>query len=337
MVAVKVLVTGGAGYVGSTVATALIAAGHVPVILDSFLTGPRAFVAGRTWYEGDVADRAVLVRILADHPDVACAIHLAARTVVSESVMDPLGYYDANVARSLLLFGHLAELGIERVVFSSSASVYGTSGSFELDESAPLDPASPYARSKAMTEQVLADLAAAGVLRGLALRYFNPIGSDPDLTTGVYAESPTHVVGQLVRVAQGWLPAFRITGTDFDTPDGTGLRDYVHVWDVARAHVDAVERFDAALDVLGTPSGVVNLGTGTGTTVRQLLAGFERVIGRSLPVVEEPARPGDPSGGYANVRRAQDVLGWRARSTVDDALRSAWGWGNKRRSVLGYD
>jgi UDP-glucose 4-epimerase len=332
---VKVLVTGGAGYIGSTTATALEHAGHTPVILDSLVTGPRAFVRDRIFYEGDIADRGLLGRIAAEHPDIACTIHLAARIVVPESVAQPYLYYRDNVAKSLELFDELVRLGKPRVLFSSSASVYAAAEDFEVTEESPLAPGSPYARTKHMMEQMLGDLAAAGDLRAVILRYFNPIGADPALRSGVYAREPSHVLGQMTMAALGQRDAFTVTGTDLPTRDGTGLRDYVHVWDVAQAHVAALERFDEALN--GSTSTVVNIGTGQGVTVRELLAIFERVFGREVPTVDAPPRPGDSVGSFANVEKARELLGWTSRLTVADGVQSALAWARRRRQVLGYD
>jgi UDP-glucose 4-epimerase len=331
---VKVLVTGGAGYIGSTTARALEAAGHVPVILDSLLTGPRAFVGDRLFYEGDIADRALLRRIAADHPDLEATIHMAARIVVPESVAQPYEYYRDNVAKSLELFDELTDLGLDRIVFSSSASVYALVEGFEVDEESPLDPPSPYARTKRMMEDALVDLAAATSLRAVILRYFNPIGSDPGLHSGVYAREPTHVLGQLVMAARGQRDAFAITGTDHPTRDGTGIRDYIHVWDLARAHVDALERFDQALD--GGTSNVLNVGTGAGVTVRELVAAFENVYGAPVPTVEAPPRPGDAVGAYANVDKIARLIGWRAQESLEDGIATALAWADRRAEVLGY-
>lgn len=332
----KVLVTGGAGYIGSTTAKALEDAGHVPIVLDSLLTGPRAFVRDRIFYEGDVADRDLLRRVVAEHPDLDCTIHMAARIVVPESVAEPYAYYRDNVAKSLELFDELEALGKPRVVFSSSASLYATVEGFEVTEESPLQPGSPYARTKLMMEQVLADIADAGDLRAVILRYFNPIGSDPNLQSGVYAKEPSHVLGQLTMAALGQRDAFTITGTDLPTRDGTGIRDYVHVWDLALAHVAAVEQFDRAIERAERSSTVLNLGTGQGVTVRELLAVFEDVFGRPVPTREAPPRPGDVVGAYANVDRARDVLGWSSRLSVADGIESALAWMNRRRDILGY-
>ena len=333
----KVLVTGGAGYIGSITAKALEEAGHTPVILDSLLTGPLVFTEGRIFYQGDIADRELLRRIVAEHPDLDATIHMAARIVVPESVEKPYEYYRDNVAKSLELFDELLALGRHRVLFSSSASLYATKDRFEVTEEDPLAPSSPYARTKHMMEQVLVDMATVTDLRAIILRYFNPIGSDPDLETGIYAKEPSHVVGQLVLAARGMKDTFTITGTEHPTRDGTGIRDYVHVWDLARAHVRAVEHFDEVLASVGAASTIINVGTGSGVTVRELVASFERVFGHSVPVAEAPPRPGDAVGAYANVDKARDLLGWTSELGLDDAIASALAWGEKRQEILGYE
>ncbi len=333
----KVLVTGGAGYIGSITAKALEEAGHTPVILDSLLTGPRVFVKDRIFYEGDIADRSVLRRIMDEHPEIEATIHMAARIVVPESVEQPYEYYRDNVAKSLELFDELVALGKPRVLFSSSASLYALKDEFEVVESDALDPGSPYARTKRMMEMALEDIAAATTLRAIILRYFNPIGSDPDLESGIYAKEPSHVLGQLVMAARGLKDSFTITGTEHPTRDGTGIRDYIHVWDLAQAHVRAVEKFDDVLAAVSAPSTVINIGTGSGVTVRELVASFEKVFGSSVPITEAPPRPGDAVGAYANVDRSAELLGWTADHTLDDAIASALAWGGKRKEVLGYE
>ena len=333
----KILVTGGAGYIGSTTAKALEEAGHTPVILDSLLVGPQAFVRDRIFYEGDIADRALLRRIADEHPDIDATIHMAARIVVPESVEKPYEYYRDNVAKSLELFDELLALGMPRVLFSSSASLYDVKEGFEVVESDPLAPGSPYARTKRMMEEVLVDMAAATDLRAVILRYFNPIGSDPDLQSGIYAKEPSHVLGQLVLAARGQKDSFTITGTEHPTRDGTGIRDYVHVWDLARAHVRAVEAFDDVLATVDAPSTIINVGTGDGVTVRELVASFERVFGSDVPVTEAPPRPGDAVGAFANVDRAAELLGWRSELSIDEAIGSALAWADKRQEILGYE
>lgn len=327
----KVLITGGAGYIGSTVATACIEAGIEVVVLDDLSKGLRAFGDGRNLYVGDIADAAVLDRLLADHPDIDAVVHCAARVVVPESVADPLGYYDSNVGKTIVLLQRLRDAGIPRVVFSSSASVYAGESGEGVDENGVLAPASPYATTKAMVEQILADAATAGDFRAIALRYFNPIGADPQLRTGLQNPTPSHALGKIMTAKASGEP-FAITGTDWATRDGSGLRDYVHVWDLALAHVAAVQRFDEVATA-DEPYQVINLGTGDGVTVRELVQAFERVTGEPLPVVETGRRPGDQAGAFAIVNRAAEVLGWRAERSVDDGVRDALAWSEKLRSL----
>ncbi|WP_027461241.1 UDP-glucose 4-epimerase GalE [Deinococcus murrayi] len=330
----KVLVTGGAGYIGSTVCSALEDAGHVPVVLDSLVTGPEAFTRGRTFYRGDVGDAALVRRVLAEHPDIAATLHFAALIVVPESVAHPARYYRQNVVASLTLFETLREAGQTRVIFSSSASLYDSPPDFRVTEDSPLRPLSPYARSKRMTEEMLEDLCAApgSALRGVALRYFNPLGADPQLRSGPHLAEPSHVLGRLVAASQGRQVAFEITGTDYPTRDGTGLRDYVHVWDLALAHVAALEGFERAFERAAAEeqgaSGFlpINVGTGRGVTVRELVTAFQEVSPTPLTVREGPRRPGDSAGAYADISRARRWLGWEPRHTTAEALASALAW-----------
>ncbi len=333
----KILVTGGAGYIGSVTSKALESAGHTPVLLDSLLEGRREFIRDRIFYEGDIADRGLLSRIVEEHPDIDCTIHMAARIVVPESVEQPYEYYRDNVAKSLELFDQLVKLGKPRIVFSSTASLYDVSPTFEVDESSPLAPSSPYARTKRSMEMALEDMSGGTALRAIILRYFNPIGSDPDVESGLYDEEPSHVIGQLVLAAKGVKEHFTITGTDHPTRDGTGIRDYIHVWDLARAHVTAVERFDDVLAGLDATSTVINLGTGVGVTVRELLSAFEAVYGNKVPTKEAPPRPGDAVGAYAAVDKARDLLGWQSELTLRDGIASTLAWGRKRREILGFE
>ena len=333
----KVLVTGGAGYIGSVTATALEQAGHTPIVLDSLLSGPEAYVRDRIFYRGDIADRALLTRIVyrasgpgVHHPHGGAG---GGRGVGGDAVR-VLPRQRGQVAGAVRPAGSARR---PRVVFSSSASVYAEVPSLKVYEDSPTDPGSPYARTKRMMEMVLQDLAAATGLRALILRYFNPIGADPGLRHGIHVREPSHVLGQLVLAAQGRRDAFAITGTDYPTRDGTGLRDYIHVWDLALAHVCAVERFDEALAAVGEPSVLINLGTGEGVTVRELVEVVESVLGQPVPVREAPRRPGDVTGAYANVDRARDLLGWTARSSLRDGVESAFRWAAKRAEVLGYD
>ncbi|MDR0906257.1 MAG: UDP-glucose 4-epimerase GalE [Oscillospiraceae bacterium] len=330
----KVLVTGGAGYIGATICSALIDAGHTPVILDSFVNGRREYADGRISYEGDIADAALLDRIFSGHADIACAIHCAALITVPESVSDPYRYYRENVGKSTELFHQLVEHGVKRVIFSSSGAIYDDVPDFEVTEDAPLNPRSPYARTKFMMEQVLRDYTAAYDLKAIALRYFNPIGADPKLRTGLQQKLPTHVLGKLISVAAGREPEFTLTGVDWPTRDGTAIKDYIHVWDLARAHVVAAERFDDAFEPKSEKFSVINLGTGTGVTVREIVTAFEKVLGREIPKREAPPRDGDVPGAYANAEKAARLLGWRTERSIEDGIADALRWDEVRDTIL---
>ncbi|NLG38179.1 MAG: UDP-glucose 4-epimerase GalE [Clostridiales bacterium] len=335
----KVLVTGGAGYIGSTTASALEDAGHTPIILDSLIRGRREYAVRYPFYEGDIADRELLGRIFREHPDIGATLHFAALIVVPESVAHPYLYYHENVVKSLELFRALDELGCERIIFSSSASIYGsnTGSDFKVSEDTPHAPDSPYARTKHMIEMALEDMSRALHFRSIALRYFNPIGADPAMRTGPYDEAPTHVLDILADVASGRIPIFRITGVDWPTRDGSGIRDYLHVWDLARAHVLAVERFDAAFDAFGGDFIPINLGSGRGVTVRELVAAFETVWGKPIAKEEAPPRDGDVAGAYASADRAAKLLGWKTELPLTQTIADALRWVHEvRPRMLGY-
>jgi UDP-glucose 4-epimerase len=326
-----VLVTGGAGYIGSTIASALADAGHRPVVLDDLSTGRPEFLAGRRSYVGDIADRMLVRRIVTENPRITAAVHCAARVAVPESVSAPGRYYRTNVAKTLDLAETLLGSGVRNLVFSSSASIYQPGTDLTVDESSAWAPGSPYARTKAVAERMLADVAAATDLRVLSLRYFNPVGADPLMRSGLQLRTPSHVLGRLVEAHRTGAP-FPITGVDYPTVDGTGVRDYVHVWDLARAHVSALERFDRALDE-GT-SAAINLGTGRGTTVRELVAAFEEVTGDAIRVLEAPRRSGDTVGAYTRTEKAARLLGWRAEHDLGTAIAHTLEWFDRRSQVL---
>jgi UDP-glucose 4-epimerase len=336
----KFLITGGAGYIGSTICSALEDAGHTPIVLDSLITGREEFTRGRIFYKADIADRAALEKIFTDHPDIQATVHLAALIVVPDSVSRPYDYYAHNVGKSLELFNNLNRLGCKRVVFSSSASIYDVVPGFMVTEEAPLKPGSPYARTKYMMEMVLHDFCVAYGMKGIALRYFNPIGADPKMRSGIHVKEPSHIVGKLVSAAQGKIPAFEITGVNWPTRDGTGIRDYIHIWDLAQAHIKAVTGFDQAFELAGNPEDnylVINLGTGSGVTVRELVTAFEKVYGQALNKVEKPPRPGDVAGAYANADTARRLLGWRAELPIEQGIADAIKWGEEREKILKFD
>ena len=333
----KILVTGGAGYIGRTVVSALEDRGHTPIILDSFVTGRREFVEGKIFYEGDIVDRDVLVQIFNDHPDISHCIHFAALIVVPDSVANPYGYYVENVSKSLQLFKYLNELGCQNIVFSSSASLYDVVKGFKVTEDAPLKPSSPYARTKYMMEMVLQDFCAAYDMRGIALRYFNPIGADPLMRSGAHIQFPSHVLAKLLEAANHKDSIFNITGVEWPTRDGSGIRDYIHVWDLAQAHVLAIENFDKAFSQSkDTDYLVINLGTGNGVTVKELVSIFEGVLGRTVNKVESDARLGDVAGAFASCERANSLIGWEAQLSIEEAIRHALQWDSIRETILTY-
>ncbi|MEV4065034.1 UDP-glucose 4-epimerase GalE [Nonomuraea dietziae] len=324
----KVLISGGAGYIGSTVASACLDAGITPVVLDSLVTGRREFARGRAFYEGDIADGGLIDTIFAEHPDIEAVVHCAALIVVPDSVADPVGYYRANVAKSLDFVEHLLRNGCEKMIFSSSASIYEAGDDFTVDESSGLAPQSPYARTKAVCEGMFADISATQPIRILSLRYFNPIGADPKMRTGLQLRRPSHALGKMIEAWEEGTP-FHVTGTSWPTRDGSGIRDYIHVWDLATAHVAALERFGTFTE------DVINLGTGRGTTVRELVDAFNEVVERPIEVVETGPRPGDVAGAYTRTELARRLLEWEPRHTVAEGIRHSLEWARIRPEILG--
>ncbi|MBI9046084.1 MAG: UDP-glucose 4-epimerase GalE [Anaerolineaceae bacterium] len=337
----KYLITGGAGYIGSTICSALEDAGHTPIILDSLVTGREEFTRGRIFYKADIADVDILETIFKEHPEIQATVHCAALIVVPESTMMPYEYYRENVGKSLELFHTLQRLGYGNVVFSSSAAIYDNVPGFMVTEESPLNPwGSPYARTKFMMEMVLKDFCTAYGMQGIALRYFNPIGADPQMRSGIHVEKPSHVLGKMVDVAMGQLPVFKITGTGWPTRDGSGIRDYIHVWDLARAHVNAITNFDDVFARAGNPEEnylVINLGTGQGVTVFEFAEAFEKVFGQTMNKENAPPRPGDVAGAYANADRAKNLLGWQAELPITKGIEDALKWGEVRMDILKFD
>lgn len=328
----KTLITGGAGYIGSTIANACLDNGIETVILDNLSTGRREFVGSGAFFQGDVRDQALLTRIFAEHRDIDGVIHCAARAVVPDSVARPLDYYDNNVVSLIRLLRSMQSVGCHRLLFSSSAAIYGPGSGYLVREHSPPAPANPYARTKHICELILRDVTAMSPLRVLSLRYFNPVGADPELRTGPQSAKPTHALGKMIE-AHRRREAFTLAGVDWPTRDGSGIRDYVHVWDLARAHVIALQRFDALFSG-GLTSRVINLGTGTGTTVRELLAAFAEVAGETIAVVEGTPRPGDGAGCYASSDTARKELGWWPERSIKSAIRDSRAWADVREKVL---
>ena len=326
-----ILVTGGAGYIGAHACVTLIEAGFTPLVLDNLCNSsaeslrrvrrisgvePRLVV-------GDIRDAQALDALFAAQP-VAAVMHFAGLKAVGESTAAPLRYYDNNVGGSVVLLQAMQRAGVRTLIFSSSATVYGEQDVAQFDEGMRCDPVNPYGRGKWMIEQVLADLAASEPgWRIAALRYFNPVGAHP---SGLIGEDPRGVPDNLMpyitQVAVGRLPALRVFGNDWPTPDGSGVRDYIHVMDLAEGHVAALRHLLAHAPQRLT----LNLGSGRGTSVLQLLHAFEQVIGRALPHEIVARRPGDIAAYWADPTRAAQILGWRTQRDVSALCADAWRW-----------
>ncbi len=314
----SVLVTGGAGYIGSAFVERCVAEGERVVVLDDLSTGHRDAVPEHvTFVHADVAD-AMAVRGAVRGHGVDVCVHFAGYLDVAESVANPLKYHQNNTASTLALLSALASEGVRRFVFSSSASVYGEARRVPIPETEPCAPANPYGRTKRVIEEALADLEQAGVLRALSLRYFNAAGAT---AASVERHDPeTHLIPLALQAALGQRDALVIHGDDYPTRDGTALRDYVHVADLADAHLRAVRALRS-----GAPGGVLNLGTATGTTVREVLRAVEEVTGRSVPVRVGPRRAGDVAALVADPGLAAERLGWRPQVTaIRDVVETAW-------------
>lgn len=316
----RILVIGGAGYIGSHTVKELRRAGHEPVVFDNFSAGHPQALGGSEVFVGDLADPGAIRQCL-EHWQPEAVIHFAASIFVGESVTAPTKYYRNNTVGSLNLFDALLECGVKRIVFSSTCAVYGEPRFLPLTEEHPLAPASPYGHSKRFVEQMLADFRTAYGLQSVCLRYFNAAGADPEGELGEDHDPETHLIPLVLRGALGAEP-LRVFGGDYQTPDGTCTRDYIHVQDLARAHVRAVERL--AEGWAGEP---LNLGCGREYSVRQVIGAAEQVTGRAIPYQVQPRRPGDVPRLVADNRRAEAALGWRpAWTDLEEIVGSCWRW-----------
>lgn len=321
----RILVTGGAGYIGSHTARRLARAGHDVTILDDLSTGHAAAIAGLRLVRLDLCSDEIAPLLAEGRFDAV--IHFAAKALVPESVAHPARYWRTNLLGSVRLLDALVARGPKRIVFSSTCATYGLPDRVPIDEAHPQRPITAYGRSKLAVEHALADYAQAYGLGSIALRYFNAGGAEPDGSHGEDHAPETHLVPNVLAAAAGGEPV-RICGTDYDTPDGTCIRDYIHVDDLARAHAAALERVEPGRAL------AFNLGTGVGTSVREVIGCARRVTDRDIPVLECERRPGDPPRLVADARRAAAALDFRCERSLEDIVRSAWEW--HRRHPGGY-
>ncbi|PIR20839.1 MAG: UDP-glucose 4-epimerase GalE [Deltaproteobacteria bacterium CG11_big_fil_rev_8_21_14_0_20_47_16] len=317
-----ILVTGGAGYIGSHTCRQLNEAGFKLVLVDSLYTGHRwAVPKNAKFIEGDAGDIALMSQLMRDNA-VSAVIHFAGYTVVPESVANPLKYYANNTCASRNLIAACTDSGVKNILFSSTAAVYGVSETTMVDETSPTNPINPYGESKLMVEKILADVAKTGAINYVALRYFNVAGAQPDGSLGQATPEATHLIKVACEAACGKRDHVDIYGTDFDTADGTGIRDYIHVVDLANAHV-------AALDYLlkGGKSEIMNCGYGQGSSVREVLNMVMDVSGKKFKCVEKPRRAGDPPALIANSDKIQRVLGWKPQyNNLRTICETAYNW-----------
>ncbi|HLY58532.1 MAG TPA: UDP-glucose 4-epimerase GalE [Stellaceae bacterium] len=317
----SVLVTGGAGYIGSHAAKALAAAGFRPVVLDNLVYGHREAVKWGPLVEGDIADRELVTRVIEEHA-IEAVMHFAAFAYVGESVAKPEIYFHNNVVGTLSLLEAMRLSGVRPIVFSSTCATYGTPDTVPITEDSPQRPVNPYGETKLMIERALHWYGPAHGIASASLRYFNAAGADPDGDTGERHEPETHLIPLVLDAAAGKRDAIEIYGTDYPTRDGTCVRDYIHVTDLAEAHVAALRHL---MD--GGESAAVNLGTGEGHTVREVIAAVEHVTGRPVPRREVGRRAGDPAELVADPRRARSLFGWQpSRSDLETIVATAWAW-----------
>ena len=316
-----ILVLGGAGYIGSHVVKRLMADKKEVVVYDDLSQGHEEAIEGVPFVRGAIGDTALLRQTIREH-GVKSAMHFAAFCYVGESVEKPLKYYWNNVAGSVSVLEAMRAEGVERIIFSSTAATYGIPATVPIAEPEPQEPINPYGRSKLMVEQVMADSAAAWGLRFTALRYFNAAGADVDGRLGEWHDPETHLIPRACYAALGMIPSFTIHGGDYDTPDGSCVRDFIHVDDLADAHVRALNRLES-----GAPSRSFNLGNGEGFSVREVADAVRRISGKDFSVVTGPPRPGDPPVLVADAAAARAELGWTPRdSDLDRIVRTAWNW-----------
>lgn len=317
----NVLVSGGAGYIGSHSARILEAYGHNPVIYDNLVYGHRKSVSKYPFHKGDVGDRKKITRVLKEEK-IDLVMHYAAYAYVGESVTDPRKYYNNNVAASIGLLDSMLDAGVGRIIFSSSCSTFGIPSTSELDENHPQAPINPYGMTKLVIERILADYGAAYGLKHVAIRYFNAAGADPSGLIGEDHDPETHLIPLVLKTALGQREQVSIFGTDYGTKDGTCVRDYIHVCDLAEGHILAMDYLER-----GGDSTSFNLGNGKGYSVREVIETARKVTGKLIKVTETPRRPGDPDRLVASSDKAMRVLGWKPKfPKLEDIVDTAWNW-----------
>lgn len=322
----KALVVGGAGYIGSHTCLLLAERGYQPLVFDNFSNGHEEFVQWGPVEQGDIRDRARLDEVFAKHkPDAV--LHFAALIEVGESVKNPLAFYENNVVGSLNLLAATIDAGVKAFVFSSTCATYGLPDRVPIDETHKQAPINPYGRTKWVVEQALKDYSQYAALKSVMLRYFNAAGADFEGRIGEWHEPETHAIPLAIDAALGRRAGFKVFGTDYDTRDGTCVRDYIHILDLADAHVRAVDYL-----LSGGETVELNLGTGTGTTVKELLDAISEASGKPFPVEYTERREGDSTTLVADNRMAKEVLGWEPKYNLKDIIQSAWNWHSKKNS-----
>lgn len=320
-----VLVTGGAGYIGSHACKALAMAGYTPVSFDNLFYGHEWAAKWGPLIEADLMDGPALAEAFARYQPRA-VLHFAAYAYVGESVTNPEKYYQNNVAGTLSLLAAMRQAKCKKIVFSSTCATYGIPTNLPIEESCPQSPINPYGWSKLMIEQILRDFAAAYGIQYFSLRYFNASGADPETQIGEEHDPETHLIPLAIEATLGQRPALKIFGTDYDTPDGTCIRDYIHVTDLAEAHVLALKAMEQ-----GKASNMLNLGTGNGVSVREILQAIAKIAGRKVPALEAGRRPGDPPALFADPKAAKKILNWQPKhSDLDSLVFTAWRWHEKK-------
>jgi UDP-glucose 4-epimerase len=319
----EILVTGGAGYIGSHTVMELLRENYTPVIVDNLSTGHKNAVLGGTFYDCDLGDTSGLRKIFSKH-NIDAVIHFSANCYVGESVVNPHKYFKNNVGNTISLLEAMLEANVKKIIFSSTAATYGNPLRTPIDETHPQVPCNPYGMSKLFIEQIINTYENAYGMRHMYLRYFNAAGADVESRIGEDHYPETHIIPLLLQVAQGIKKQFTVFGTDYDTTDGTCVRDYIHVMDLADAHIKAMRYLDKE-----NKSDAFNLGTSVGYSVKEIISNVEKITGKKIVVEYSQRREGDPPVLISSSEKAKKVLGWNSRYSLDEIIGSAWNWHKK--------